>query len=99
MGGRARQKGGSTTRQSHGGGRLLLSPSLRLATACVLAGVATPALADPGYVALLFEHIQANQDILGLSLLVGLVMFSAVTALLHLRESRKWDETGRRLRA
>ena len=48
--------------------------------------------ADPGYVALLFEHIQANQDILGLSLLVGLVMFSAVTALLHLRESRKWTK-------
>lgn len=48
------------------------------------------ARADVTYPSLVLEHLRSNQDLLGLSLVVGLVMFSVVTALLHLRETRKW---------
>ncbi len=92
MGGRARRHNSPGVQNRQVAGRLPLTPPFKLSLACVWVCIATPAFAQPGYVALMFEHIQANQDILGLSLLVGLVMFSAVTALLHLRESRKWEK-------
>jgi signal transduction histidine kinase len=93
MGGRARRQDGSHAQHWHMAPPRWRRPvRMLLAAATSLCGVATPAFADPGYLAPLFAHLQSDQDILGLSLLVGLVMFSAVTALLHLRETRKWEK-------
>ncbi len=45
--------------------------------------IAAPAYADTSYPALVLEHLRSSQDLVGLSLIIGLVMFSVVTALLH----------------
>ncbi len=60
--------------------------------ALALSALAATAQAEPSYPGLVLEHMRASQDIVGLSLIVGLVMFSVVTALLHLRETRKWTK-------
>ncbi|MEW6438930.1 MAG: PAS-domain containing protein [Pseudomonadota bacterium] len=86
MGERARRRDGSGAQHSQIA--WLLPPAAALA----LCGVAAAAQAEPGYQALVLEHMRDSQDIVGLSLIVGLVMFSVVTALLHLRETRKWTK-------
>ncbi len=55
--------------------------------------VAVPAFAQ-NYPLLIIENLRENQDVvIGLSLVVGLVLFSTITALLHLREHRRWTKT------
>lgn len=39
------------------------------------------------------ENLRDSQGVIGLSLIVGLVLFSAITALVHLRERRRWVRT------
>ncbi|MEJ0051386.1 MAG: PAS-domain containing protein [Methylovirgula sp.] len=87
MGERARRRDGSSAPQRLIAWRLPVWPA-----APILWCIAVPARADTSYSALVLEHLRSSQDLVGLSLLVGLVMFSVVTALLHLRETRKWTQ-------
>jgi signal transduction histidine kinase len=86
MGGRARRRDGSGARYSEVAWPLCASSALVFALVLTCA----PARADTSYLSLVMDHLRSNQDLLGLSLVVGLVMFSVVTALIHLRETRKW---------
>lgn len=45
---------------------------------------------DPG---VLFGSLRQSQDVIGLSFIIGLVLFSTITALLHLRERHQWGKT------
>lgn len=40
----------------------------------------------------LAEGLRQSQDVIGLSFIVGLVLFSTITALLHLRERHQWGK-------
>jgi signal transduction histidine kinase len=78
-------------------GRLPLPPRRLLfplgAILFCLPGTA-PALALPDYPLIFIEKLRESQDVvIGLSLIVGLVLFSTITALLHLREHRRWTKT------
>ncbi len=85
MGERARRRDGSSAQQRLIAWRLPVWPA-----APILWCITAPAQADTSYPALVLDHLRSSQDMVGLSLIVGLVMFSVVTALLHLRETRKW---------
>ncbi len=41
----------------------------------------------------LFDNLRQSQDVIGLSFIVGLVLFSTITALLHLRERHQWNKS------
>ncbi len=99
----AKERGGArtTTWSETAGGRLCPAgeaslfaarQALRAAVLFSLAAVA-PASAQPEYPLLMVEKLRENQDVvIGLSLIVGLVLFSTITALLHLREHRRWTK-------
>ncbi|MGB3282747.1 MAG: ATP-binding protein [Methylovirgula sp.] len=73
---------------------LPLGGAARAAAAAILCSVATPAFAQTDYPLLVLENLRENQDVVvGLSLVVGLVLFSTITALLYLREHRRWTKT------
>ena len=57
------------------------------------------ARAAPGLESLSFGGVADRGEITGVSLLVGLTLFSTVTALLHLAGRRRWSETERHLAA
>ena len=86
MGERARRRDGSSAQQRLIAWRLPVWPAALI----LYCSAAIPARADASYPSLVLEHLRSSQDLVGLSLIVGLVMFSVVTALLHLRETRKW---------
>ena len=68
--------------------RLFLGPQVGIAVLICLAGA--PALGQENYPPV-FDNLRENQDVvIGLSLVVGLVLFSTITALLYLRERRRW---------
>ena len=56
-----------------------------------------PAFAAPDLGSLSFEGIGDHNEVAGLSLVVGLILFSTVTALLHLAGRRRWGEQERQL--
>ncbi len=58
---------------------------LSLAPTAALAGLADPLA--------LLDNLRQSQDVIGLSFIVGLVLFSTITALLHLRERHQWSKT------
>src|ERR1700689_1669398 len=71
--------------------RLFLGPQLGIAVLICLAGA--PALGQENYPPV-FDNLRENQDVvIGLSLVVGLVLFSTITALLYLREHRRWTKS------
>ncbi len=72
--------------------RYAFSRWLRLALlACGLA-LPTPVFAQtPDQLAVL-QSLRESQDIIGLSLVVGLVLFSTITALLHLTGRQSWTK-------
>ncbi len=41
----------------------------------------------------LIDNLRQSQDVIGLSFIIGLVLFSTITALLHLRERHQWAKT------
>jgi signal transduction histidine kinase len=62
-----------------------------IAVLICLAGA--PALGQENYPPV-FDNLRENQDVvIGLSLVVGLVLFSTITALLYLREHRRWTKS------
>ncbi|MGA3301812.1 MAG: PAS-domain containing protein [Methylovirgula sp.] len=71
---------------------LSLHRSLRLPASLCLILVASPVLADSGDPAPLIDNLRQSQDVIGLSFIVGLVLFSTITALLHLRERHQWGK-------
>jgi signal transduction histidine kinase len=81
------------------GGKQQQQPPLRsfpwqAATAAVFCVAGTPTYAQADYPLLVLENLRENQDVvIGLSLVVGLVFFSTITALLYLREHRRWRRT------
>ncbi len=87
MGKRARNgSAGRERNRPHGG-------ALRCAAA-VLCATAAPAAAQTDYPLLVLDNLRENQDVvIGLSLVVGLVLFSTITALLYLREHRRWTKS------
>jgi signal transduction histidine kinase len=46
----------------------------------------------------LLGSLRPSQDVIGLSFIIGLVLFSTITALLHLRERHQWGKTEAALR-
>ena len=75
----------------------LLHQPARLAALSCLCTAATSALAAPADPAPLFDSLRQSQDVIGLSFIVGLVLFSTITALLHLRERHQWSKRERAL--
>lgn len=73
------------------------SRSLLLAGASGLAFVATAAHAATDLRFLSLDGMTDHGEVAGVSLLVGLTLFSAVTALLHLAGRRRWIDAERRL--
>jgi signal transduction histidine kinase len=70
--------------------RALASASLSLCGLFTV--VPVPALAQ-GRPLLLLDNLRGSQGIIGLSLIIGLVLFSTITALVHLTERRRWTKT------
>jgi signal transduction histidine kinase len=71
--------------------RLFPGPQVGIAVLICLAGA--PALGQENYPPV-FDNLRENQDVvIGLSLVVGLVLFSTITALLYLREHRRWTKS------
>ncbi len=67
---------------------------LALALAALSLPASAPAFGETAYPLLLLERLRESQDVvIGLSLIVGLVLFSTITALLHLREHRRWTKS------
>ena len=58
---------------------------------------AAPAMAVPDLRSLSLDGIGDHNEVAGLSLVVGLILFSTVTALLHLAGRRRWTEQERQL--
>ena len=88
----ARQRGDET---SHGRRTAATSPcmfSARLAGIFYLTTATTAALGRPADPLALFENLRQSQDVIGLSFIIGLVLFSTITALLHLRERHQWGK-------
>jgi signal transduction histidine kinase len=80
-----------------GSGREQALPLLGLCLAATGAAIfclcAAPAVAQTDYPPVL-ENLRENQDVVvGLSLVVGLVLFSTITALLYLREHSRWTKS------
>jgi signal transduction histidine kinase len=66
----------------------------RTAVAAIFCFATAPACAQTDYALLVLENLRENQDVvIGLSLVVGLVLFSTITALLYLREHRRWTRS------
>ncbi len=86
-GGFARERGRQALPRSRVSGQALLAAMLFFSV-----GTA-PALAQTDYPLRLIEKLRESQDVIGLSLVVGLVLFSTITALLYLREHRRWTKT------
>ncbi|MGO9134050.1 MAG: ATP-binding protein [Methylovirgula sp.] len=63
-------------------GLVLLSGAAASATSSAFA-------ADP---LALIDNLRQSQDVIGLSFIIGLVLFSTITALLHLRERHQWSK-------
>ena len=62
-------------------------------TRCVFCLAGAPALAQADYPLVVLDNLRESQDVvIGLSLIVGLVLFSTITALLYLREHRRWTK-------
>jgi signal transduction histidine kinase len=59
---------------------------------CITAATASALGRSPDTGALL-GNLRQSQDVIGLSFIVGLVLFSTITALLHLRERHQWGKT------
>jgi signal transduction histidine kinase len=57
----------------------------------MIAGI-FPAQAQIQQPMLVIESLRESQGLIGLSLVVGLVLFSAITALVHLTERRRWTQ-------
>ncbi len=92
MGERARRRDGSSAPQRLIAWRFPVWPA-----ALTLWCIAVPARADTSYSALVLEHLRSSQDLVGLSLLVGLVMFSVVTAPVAFARNPQMDAAGRYL--
>ena len=83
------------------GGALPFRGSLRLlgAAAGLAAATAARALPAPDLRGLSLDGMADHGEVAGVSLFVGLILFSTVTALLHLAGRRRWMEGERRLTA
>ncbi len=77
----------------------LLTRSLLFTGTAVGAVVASSAVAAPDLRFLSLDGMADHGEVAGVSLLVGLTLFSAVTALLHLAGRRRWLESEGRLHA
>lgn len=69
-----------------------LSGSTLLSTSLYLTLATTDALGRTADPVILFDNLRQSQDVIGLSFIVGLVLFSTITALLHLRERHQWHK-------
>src|SRR5579872_719067 len=96
MGDAARGRGEGVCRTRRRAFALLHQPA-RLAALSCLCTLSTSALAAPADPAPLFDNLRQSQDVIGLSFIVGLVLFSTITALLHLRERHQWSKRERAL--
>ncbi len=65
----------------------------RLAGIFYLVIATTSAFARPADPMALIDNLRQSQDVIGLSFIIGLVLFSTITALLHLRERHQWSKT------
>ena len=65
----------------------------RFAGIFYLVGASAPALAQSENPMAFIGSLRQSQDAIGLSFIVGLVLFSTITALLHLRERRQWSKS------
>lgn len=70
-----------------------LSGSSLLVTCLYLTLAPTGALGRTTDPIVLFDNLRQSQDVIGLSFIVGLVLFSTITALLHLRERHQWHKS------
>jgi signal transduction histidine kinase len=70
-----------------------LHHSTGLAGIFFLTAATTSVLARPADPIALIDNLRQSQDVIGLSFIVGLVLFSTITALLHLRERYLWSKT------
>ncbi|QXX76318.1 PAS domain-containing sensor histidine kinase [Methylovirgula sp. HY1] len=89
----ARQGGGGTEQKRRKAFALLAIFGARLAGILYLVTAATEAFARPADPIVLIDGLRQSQDVIGLSFIVGLVLFSTITALLHLRERHQWGKT------
>ena len=88
----ARQRGDETYQKRQ---KAFASPCIfatRLAGILYLVTATTSALARPADPIALIGGLRQSQDIIGLSFIVGLALFSTITALLHLRERHQWSK-------
>lgn len=72
--------------------RRTVAAAFALAPAAMLAGTSSvyAQASEPLFV---LDNLRENQGLIGLSLVVGLVLFSAITALVHVTERRRWTKT------
>ena len=93
---RRRRDGGCQKRQEgrRPNGAALFS-SARYTGLVLLSGAAASAASSSAIAAdplALIDNLRQSQDVIGLSFIVGLVLFSTITALLHLRERHQWSK-------
>ena len=88
----ARQRGDETYQKRQ---KAFVSPCIfgtRLAGILYLITATTSAFAQPADPIALIGGLRQSQDVIGLSFIVGLALFSTITALLHLRERHQWSK-------
>ncbi|MHB8883759.1 MAG: sensor histidine kinase [Methylovirgula sp.] len=88
----ARQRGDGTEQKRQKAFALPCIFGARLAGILYLVTAATEAFARPADPIVLIDGLRQSQDVIGLSFIVGLVLFSTITALLHLRERHQWGK-------
>jgi signal transduction histidine kinase len=94
MGEEARRSlAGNERRQNLPWRRASLSAFWQCGLAAVFCLADAPAFGQADFPLPVLDNLRENQDVvIGLSLVVGLVLFSTITALLHLREHRRWTK-------
>ncbi|HEY5226775.1 MAG TPA: PAS-domain containing protein, partial [Methylovirgula sp.] len=88
----ARQRGDGACRQRRSSFAALHPTAWLTGVFCITAATASALGRSPDTGALL-GNLRQSQDVIGLSFIVGLVLFSTITALLHLRERHQWGKT------
>jgi signal transduction histidine kinase len=90
----ARQRGGfaclKPQQKRRTNSAALYGSSFLLACLCLTPTGALAGTTDP---VVIFDNLRQSQDVIGLSFIVGLVLFSTITALLHLRERHQWKKS------
>ena len=80
-------------RPSQSAGLVRRVVTLAFLFSCSMVAGGTSAEAQAQDIGTLIANLRESQDLIGLSLVVGLVLFSTITALVHLTERRRWVKT------